>query len=175
MSCELKSPSRETTDPRAPVLRGCDGSRQPVYRRILETLACPACGDALVERGKPVSLSCVSCGVSYTVQDGVPILLTPASRALLASGQTAAPSPWNPRWLPGVLVDRIRACCHTGPGEDRRQRTRLATFISEEREGGLVIDLGSGSRRVAAGVVNVDIGPFPNVDVVADGHCLPFR
>lgn len=175
MSCRLKSPRAETTGPRGPVLRGGDGSGQPAYRRILETLACPACGGVLVERREPVTLSCGTCGASYAVQDGVPILLTPASRALLASGQTAAPSPWNPGWLPGGLVDRIRARCHTGPGEDRRQQTRVAAFISEEREGGLVVDLGSGSRRVAASVVTVDIGPFPHVDVVADGHRLPFR
>jgi SAM-dependent methyltransferase len=38
-----------------------------------------------------------------------------------------------------------------------------------------VVDLGSGSRRVAESVLTVDIGLFPNVDLVADGHRLPFR
>jgi SAM-dependent methyltransferase len=38
-----------------------------------------------------------------------------------------------------------------------------------------VVDLGSGSRRLAERVVAVDIGRFPQVDLVADGERLPFR
>jgi SAM-dependent methyltransferase len=38
-----------------------------------------------------------------------------------------------------------------------------------------VVDLGSGSRRLADHVLTMDVGPFPGVDVVGDGHRLPFR
>ena len=37
-----------------------------------------------------------------------------------------------------------------------------------------VIDIGSGSKRVSEAVVNLDIYPWDNVDVVADAHDLPF-
>ena len=36
-----------------------------------------------------------------------------------------------------------------------------------------VLDLGSGTHRLRAEVVNLEIGPFPNVDVIGDGARLP--
>jgi SAM-dependent methyltransferase len=39
---------------------------------------------------------------------------------------------------------------------------------------GLVLNLGSGNSRLGAGVVNVDLFDYDQVDVVADIHALPF-
>jgi SAM-dependent methyltransferase len=36
------------------------------------------------------------------------------------------------------------------------------------------ISVGGGPQRVHEKLTNVNIGPFPNVDVVADAHCLPY-
>ena len=101
-----------------------DPGRQPNYRRVLEVLACPACGGALVERREPV---------------------------------------------------RSHACWRRAPGEDRHQQSRLASFVSVAAGGGPVLDLGSGARRLSNHVVAVDICPLPGLDLVADGHRLPFR
>lgn len=38
----------------------------------------------------------------------------------------------------------------------------------------LVVDIGSGSKRLRPNIVNVDIYPWPEVDVIADAHNLPF-
>lgn len=147
----------------------------PRYRWILGALACPTCGAALVEAVNPVRPSCGGCGVIYPVEGGVPILLTDASRELLASGPAPAGPSLRPGWFPGWVADWIRVHCLTGPGEDRHQRSRLAAFVGEERDGGLVVDLGSGSRRLAAHVLTVDISSFSEVDLVGDGHRLPFQ
>ena len=80
-----------------------------------------------------------------------------------------------PAWLPNRLVRWIRIHCLSGPGEDRHQQSRLASFVRGELDGDLVVDLGSGSRRLAEHVLSVDIGPFSEVDLVGDGHRLPFR
>ena len=37
-----------------------------------------------------------------------------------------------------------------------------------------ILDLGSGTHRRAPNVINLEIEATPMVDVVADGHCLPF-
>jgi len=39
----------------------------------------------------------------------------------------------------------------------------------------VVVNLGSGPRRIAPGFVNVDVAPFPEVDIVADAIRLPFK
>src|ERR1700760_4611369 len=38
----------------------------------------------------------------------------------------------------------------------------------------LCISVGGGPTREHGKLTNVNIGPFPNVDVVADAHCLPY-
>ncbi|HIE30065.1 TPA: class I SAM-dependent methyltransferase [Candidatus Poribacteria bacterium] len=38
-----------------------------------------------------------------------------------------------------------------------------------------ILDLGAGTRRRAEHVINLEIETMPNVDIVADGHYLPFR
>ncbi len=55
----------------------------------------------------------------------------------------------------------------TGPDPARRYGQRA--------EEGLVVDLGAGNDRRHPRFVNVDLLPFPNVDVVCDGETLPFR
>ncbi len=40
--------------------------------------------------------------------------------------------------------------------------------------GKLIIDIGSGNRRLGPNVVNVDIHPWEQVDILADAHDLPF-
>ena len=38
-----------------------------------------------------------------------------------------------------------------------------------------ILDLGAGNRRRAPNVINLEIGMTPEVDIVADGHFLPFK
>ena len=145
------------------------------FRRFLRALACPACGGELMEPAELARLSCQRCGASYAVERGVPFLLTEDSRRTLAAGQVPLPPSAAPAWFSGRWAERLRACCRTGFGADRHQRVRLAAFVGAAREDELVVDLGSGSRRLADRVLALDVGPFPEVDVVGDGHCLPFR
>lgn len=158
---------------RPPLAPGdCSPSR---FRRFLRALACPACGGELMEAVALAGLSCQRCGASYPVERGVPILLTEESRRTLAAGDEPVPPSAAPPWFSGRWAEGLRAWCRTGFGADRHQPARLAAFVGGASEDELVVDLGSGSRRLADRVVSVDIGPFPGVDVVGDGHRLPFR
>ena len=40
--------------------------------------------------------------------------------------------------------------------------------------GGIVVELGSGNRRLKDNIINIDLFPFPNVDIVADITRTPF-
>lgn len=145
------------------------------YRLLLETLACPACRGTLVEAGEPVRLRCTACTSSYAVEHGVPILLTDASRELLTASRIPRADRPAPSWFSGRLADRIRSLGGTNRAEDRGQSSRLAAFVRHLGNGELVVDLGSGSRRLADHVVSMDVTPSPAVDLVGDGHRLPFR
>ncbi len=38
-----------------------------------------------------------------------------------------------------------------------------------------ILDLGAGSRRRAPNVINLEIEPTPEIDIIGDGHFLPFK
>lgn len=65
----------------------------------------------------------------------------------------------------------ITSCPYRSPNWDRK----VSVLIEELGHSALVLDLGSGSRRRAGHVINLEIEPMPNVDVVGDGHQLPFK
>ena len=52
---------------------------------------------------------------------------------------------------------------------DHRRR-----FLDAIPDGAVVVELGSGNRRLLPGIVTVDLFPFPNVDVATDIARLPF-
>jgi len=65
----------------------------------------------------------------------------------------------------------VASCPYRSPNWDRR----VSALIEELGRGAFVLDLGSGSRRRAGHVINLEIEPMPNVNVVGDGHQLPFK
>ena len=145
------------------------------FRSVLDKLACPACRGSLREVVTPASLYCQACGVLFAVEEDVPILLVGGRSDPAAPKTEVGATDQGPGSPTSRLVNRLRTRLYAGPGEDRRQRSRLTAFVSEVPAGGLVVDLGSGSRRLAGHVLTVDIGRFPQVDLVADGHQLPFQ
>lgn len=52
-------------------------------------------------------------------------------------------------------------------------RNRIPQFVEHLGPDALILNLGSGRTSYGLRVVNLDIGPFPNVDVVAMGERLP--
>jgi len=46
-----------------------------ISSEYLTILACPACKGALTQNTDGNSLLCVSCGLSYPVRDGIPVML----------------------------------------------------------------------------------------------------
>jgi SAM-dependent methyltransferase len=67
------------------------------------------------------------------------------------------------------LKRRLRA-----PSASWNKAAHLEQLLSNLDPFARVMDLGSGMRRLRAGAINLDIGPFPNVDVIGDGVRLPF-
>lgn len=51
----------------------------------------------------------------------------------------------------------------------------MRRVLEEIGKDGVALDLGSGNRRWGSNVINLDIEPFPNVDVLGDGEMLPFK
>jgi SAM-dependent methyltransferase len=154
---------RESSDPRA-----YDGAAvKELARRIAR---CPECGGELAWDG-PVT--CTGCGAAYRTEDGVAVLL---------AGE-AAPE-LQDAWYPGVigmLPERLRGvAARYGPRlrptltfKSRHAATEVNRFVGSLRADAVVVNVGSGETSYGPNVVNLDIGPFRNVDLVGVAERLP--
>ena len=62
-------------------------------------------------------------------------------------------NPFLPRWLDRSILEHLQN-------------------LPDDR---LVLNVGAGNTRLRYSIVNLDIKCLPNVDVVADAQCLPFK
>ena len=98
---------------------------------------------------------------------GVPILLAERDQWREFRGaEDSAPSG------PKRFIHRVLAAGGDHRTAASREAFRLA--IVEQPAGSLCISVGGGPARAHPRLVNVNIGPFPGVDVVGDAHRLPY-
>ncbi len=130
----------------------------------LPTLCCPGCGAQL----HALTLTCASCNLRYPRHGDVPILLPGAT--LPPSVPTTADDALKnffKRWprFYAVLFAVVGPAFLTG--------LTSARFVRTLAPDAHILNAGSGSRRIAANCLNVDLLPFHGVDLVADLRALP--
>ncbi len=133
--------------------------------RLLPALVCPRCRAALERNGD--QLGCQSCPGCYPVRDGVPDLrlqeLASEEQSYLQGVRGALRrQPRLYRWLFRLFAPVLV----TGPDGARR----LAPLAEQ---GEVVLDIGAGNDRRHPQFCNVDLLPYPEVDLLADGETLP--
>jgi SAM-dependent methyltransferase len=152
-----------------------------------DVLACPVCRNALQSTASASQLQCAHCGRLYGVINGVPILLS--SEAQQAIGQ-ALSEQYTARFAKSrtSLLGRIASLIsppppmlNTGARRGYRQLRKLLDARTPEPR---LLVVGCGERpgegmralgkQLLAECVNLDIGPFPIVNVVGTGDELPF-
>jgi SAM-dependent methyltransferase len=170
--------------PSVPAAAALAPSTAPSLRALL---ACPHCGAEL--EGAGAVLRCAGCGEAYPVADGQPDLRPRRTKAV---GVTVRVDPLDavaarrrrPRPIPrdpaGVDAD---PAAWPGRLTDGNGLTRelLSWLPHRPAGGGVLLDLGCGSRRCEPALrltgleyVGVDVaGPAP--DALAVGEALPFR
>jgi SAM-dependent methyltransferase len=138
----------------------------PLYRSIA---ACPACHGALIFVEAAACCRCGQCGRIYALADGVPFLR-------LAADGTPAPASLPPASDPSL---RSRLLVLTEPPDfaykTATSRNRIPQFVEHLGPDAVILNLGSGRTSYGQRVVNLDIGAFVNVDVVAVGERLPVQ
>ena len=143
--------------------------------RLLGLLACPACRSAVRLDLPASSIACDTCKATYPVLDGVPVMLTAASRQSLDRGRIADRVPDSSRRGRSRWIERIaRATAGAAPIHDPGQEERIRALIRELGERANVLDLGSGGRDWGPTAIGMDVERFPHVRVVGDGERLPF-
>lgn len=143
------------------------------FKKIEGLLRCPECFGKL--KREESRLICEN-GHGYEIRENVPILLNERDRIQFES---LLRSPEGRRmretYLPGFkkrLKDFLRPpkIVLNNPEVEREIKESFRCRGDET----LVLNVGSGTGRMAENVINLEIGIFPDVDVVGNGENLPF-
>jgi SAM-dependent methyltransferase len=144
-------------------------------------LVCPRTLQPLLREGD--RLRTQDAGATYGIVGGVPILLSDADRACA-----------SPLGEDAVMVREYQESSRLAAQPRRPMRKRLSLWLNTRAaasrtagvEGAfhelfrgleadaLCLSIGGGPSRVDPRLVNLNIGPFANVDIVADAYALPY-
>ena len=135
--------------------------------QIRAIAVCPLCHGSLQWTGE--SARCDACATAFPVVDAIPRFLPPESAPIRADAFQAA------LMANAGLTARALNLGRKVISSEYMPRDHVREFLGEARPGEIVVELGSGNRRLSPQVINVDLFPFANVDVVAAAERTPFR
>jgi SAM-dependent methyltransferase len=144
---------------------------------LLNSLRCPACTKGGFSQNDE-ELACGSCSARY------PIL-----NSKLCFTKTADEDIKQYEAEAGRFVNRLKKLVKEWPAFfvfltyaigsvsffGRKPKKTIETLFGERAKEKLIVNVGSGITKVHPHVINLDIFPFKNVDVVADAASLPFK
>ncbi len=148
-------------------------------KRFISLLTCPNCkaADFGVYESK---LICGKCHAEYPIVNSAPQIIHPELIQQYKKYNAEALTPVNrlktlvkksPR-LFQFLTYAIGSISYFGWSP---RKALLKTFRKEELADKIILNIGSGIKRVHSEVINIDIFPFENVDLVTDATKLPIK
>jgi SAM-dependent methyltransferase len=153
-------------------------TKNDVVKKLVENgkLACPESGEILQLDTNSNTLASITSGNIYQISEmDVPILLT---SHMEYSGYVNASEKMNREYKPESTEkqDSPSGKLKKLMSKDYRSRKSIQAFdqIFSDTQHKTIIDIGGGPTRRHPDFINLNIGPFPNVDIVADAHYLPF-
>jgi SAM-dependent methyltransferase len=133
--------------------------------RLQSILRCPACRGGLERTAAGVL--CRACDLEYPCRAGVPDF----ANAVFDDTEDAAfqQERMHGRSLRGRLYDLGQRIITSeyAPYDHR------AAFLASIPANATILEFGSGNRRLSNEIINIDLFPFPNVDVTADIEHTP--
>lgn len=137
--------------------------------QVRRIIACPNCHSPLVEEGE--RLICKTCQKTYDVYRGVPILFPDEAEISWQDAEEHySQRPWWRRFLRRILLQPRLSI-----GETMHDRLKREVIFQSPPDA-VVLNLGSGTEHLYDDprLINFDIFPHRNAEVVGDAHFLPF-
>lgn len=138
---------------------------------ILKILRCPNCLSE-VKLDVDGNLSCVRCANRYRVENNIPIMIDAESGSIFEA------NPYKQETNQDTKArHKLMRLFFPPPAKLHSQKSKKARefFLEHTPSDSFILNLGSGSlQKLNPNTINIDLSMLPNVDIVADGHKLPF-
>lgn len=128
--------------------------------QIIKVLVCPECHEPL-NRGSSF-LECSKCRRKFFIRDDVTEFIPSDLKEVSNS------SFHDQQYNNTTFLAKLYNCGKKIITSEYRPRDNIREFVDDIEEGRIIVEFGSGCRRLRDDVINVDLFKFPNVDVVAD-------
>jgi len=133
--------------------------------KMASGLVCPVCYSKLGTG--PVALTCESCPATYPVHKGIPFFVeSPVREGFDASFHEEAYAGTSTR---ARLYNSLKQVITS----EYSPHDTLNSFLASIPQDSTIVEFGSGARRVRSDVLNIDLFPTPNVDLVANIEHTP--
>lgn len=157
-------------------MRKLDSLKRLLYKQI----RCPTClSETRLKYAHSKNIACKKCGVKYRVANGIPVLLSKESEVKIKKqlhskfGNKMRVEYKDQTTFFGAVKKLFRVPDLSYDLVDRKKLHGIVTH--DENPKFIILNIGGGPRREDGNVLNLNIGLFPNVEVVADAHNLPFK
>ncbi len=136
---------------------------------LLPNLRCPSC-KGNITRAEEAG-HCLQCGRQYPISSEHISFVVPG----VGAGESSEPT--------DALMYKLKLLVKKSPRLFTLLNHTLGTYVGTSAKQGIaslpkgsfIINIGAGAEVVRDDVINVDIHPYREVQVIADIHCLPFK
>ncbi len=147
-------------------------SKQTRAQAIEEIIICPSCHGSINRDQR--EYRCSECSAVYPISDEVPILLTPENAEQIntilgCEGQQMVSEYTGP----ASITSRLKPPSLILPLEPDPTGPELDFLYHNNSPHSIILNVGGGPTRYRTNEITVNLGLFPNVDVVGDAHKLP--
>ena len=140
---------------------------EKIRTEIRDIIVCPHCHSALGLLAS--AFHCTKCKRTFPIQNGIPNFLD------FDVDNTADSQFQADQMFERTLTARIHNAGKRIINSEYRPVDHVADFVRGIGPGHITVELGSGNRHLRDDVINVDLFPFPNVDLLANVAKTPFR
>jgi uncharacterized protein YbaR (Trm112 family)/SAM-dependent methyltransferase len=137
--------------------------------KLLNILACPFCKTRVYLNKSKNNLICSSCKAEFQIEGNIPIMLSQSAQNIINKDFQIAQKT-------RLKIEANKIIKLLKPPSPGIHVGKLYSYFLENMDtNATIINLGSKSDYGIKKIVNIDIIRYPNVDVVGDGHELPFE
>lgn len=130
-------------------------------------LQCPKCGCEEFDTKNSSSIVCGECKSNYPINNNILEFVD-------NSGLTQTSFQQQEMTNSGTLA-KIYNFGKKIVNSEFLAKDQIKEFVSNVAENEIIVELGCGNRRLVPNIINVDLFPFPNVDMTMDIHHTGFR